>query len=91
MSDPIFGRMPIEAAIETEGLARVLYEARVHRTNVLEAFNASNAEELLDRITRGEVAEHPAYEHYLAARILTETHDAARSALAAKLAEVNRA
>lgn len=85
----IYDALPPDAATEVQQLARLIYESREHRRAVLEAAGAGSAEELLERIAQGTVAEHPAYEHYLAARVLADTHDAARQAMAQMLKEVN--
>ena len=42
------------------------------------------------RIASSAIDEHPAYEHYLAARILADTHAAARQVVGSKLQEINR-
>ncbi|ATE58587.1 hypothetical protein [Thauera sinica] len=88
--DPIYGRLQPEAALHTQQLSRLVYEARENRRRVLEAAGAADEEALLRRIAAGDVAEHPAYEHYLAARILADTHQAAREALNGLLQEANR-
>ena len=88
--DPIYSQLPPEGALEVQGLARLIYESREHRRAVLDAVGAGDEAELLARIRRGEIAEHPAYEHYLAARILADTQQAAREAISAKLEEINR-
>jgi hypothetical protein len=45
---------------------------------------------LLQQIQAGEVDEHPAYEHYLAARILTDTRETVRTVVAERLMGVKR-
>lgn len=87
--DSIYDTLPPEAAMEVQQLARLIYETRENRRSVLAAAGAASAEELLAHIAAGTVAEHPAYEHYLAARILADTHDAARQAMTQMLKEVN--
>jgi chromosome condensin MukBEF complex kleisin-like MukF subunit len=88
--EPIFDHLPPEQALETQQLARLIYETREHRRQVLDATGAATEDELLARVARGEIAEHPAYEHYLAARILADTHQAARAAMAQALKEASR-
>ncbi|CAH1746990.1 conserved protein of unknown function [Thauera humireducens] len=90
MSNPIYEALPPEAALELEQIARLIYESREHRRKVLDAVGAEDESTLLERIIRGDIGEHPAYEHYLAARILGDTHEAARQVMAATLKEVNR-
>ena len=87
--NPIYGALTPEVALELEPLSRLVYEARETRRQVLDAVGASDEASLLARIAAAEIGEHPAYEHYLAARILADTHEAARKAVAAPLHEVN--
>jgi hypothetical protein len=88
MSNPIYDHLEPEAALELEQIARLSYEAREHRRTVLEAVGASDEPALLERIMAGSIDEHPAYEHYLAARILDDTRQAARELIAASLKEI---
>ena len=90
MNNPIYTSLPPEAALELEQVARLIYETREHRRKVLDAVGASDEQTLLARIAAGEIAEHPAYDHYLAARILADTHQTARELMAASLKEANR-
>lgn len=88
--DPLYDRLQPEAAQQAQQLSRLIYEARENRRRVLDAFGAADEDMLLQRIADGSVAEHPAYEHYLAARILADTQRAARTALSELLQEENR-
>lgn len=90
MSATIYDALPPEAAPELERLARLVYETREHRRAVLQAVGAADEQALLQRIIDGGIDEHPAYEHYLAARILADTHQAAREAMAISLKELNQ-
>ena len=85
----IYDQLAPNAALHAQQLSRLIYETREHRREVLEAAGATAEEALLRAIARGEIGEHPAYEHYLAARILADTHQAARTALAQLLREAN--
>lgn len=87
--NPIFDAVPPQDALELEQVARLIYESRENRRKVLDAVGASDEAALLARIASGAIDEHPAYEHYLAARILADTHQAARTALAQLLQEAN--
>jgi hypothetical protein len=87
--EPIYEALPPDVAAEVQQLSRLVYESREHRRAVLEAAGAGSPEELLGRIVRAEVDEHPGYEHYLAARILGDTHELARSLMAQALKEAN--
>lgn len=82
-----FENLDPNAAAELDQLSRLIYELREHRNAVLQAHGANDEEELLARIRRGAIAEHPAYEHYLAARILADTREAVRAAVAGRLQE----
>ncbi len=86
----IFKGLPIEVAMEGERLSRLVYELRENRRKLLGELDCTDEAELLDRIGRGRIAEHPGYEAYLAARILADTREAARDALAQILEEARR-
>lgn len=88
--DSLYDSLPPETAMEVQQLARLIYETRENRRMVLDASGVADENELLARIGRGEVAEHPAYEHYLAARILGDTHEITRILMADMLQEINR-
>lgn len=64
-----------------ESLSLLTYELRENRKLLLEQHSVDDEEALLGKITAGEVAEHPAYEHYLSARILGATRNAVRDEL----------
>lgn len=85
-----FESVAFETATEIEQLARLAYELRENRQAVLQFHEVVDEAALLQRIQSGEVAEHPAYEHYLAARILEDTRETARAALAERVKEANR-
>ena len=86
----IYDQLPPDASLHAQQLSRLIYETRENRRKVLDASGAADEDELLRRIADGELAEHPTYEHYLAARILGATHQAARAAIAELLQEANR-
>lgn len=88
--NPIFDAIPPEDALELEQITRLIYESRENRRKVLDAVGAVDEAALLARIAAGEIDEHPAYEHYLAARILADTHAAAREVVGKRLQEINR-
>lgn len=85
----LYDALEPEDAHEVQLLARLSYMARENRRDVLAAMQVDDEETLLARIAAGEIAEHPAYEHYLAARILAETHQVARTEMAERLQEIN--
>lgn len=77
-------------AAELEQLSQLIYELRENRNSVLMAHDAEDEAALLQRIQTGAVAEHPAYEHYLAARVLADTLDAVRATVTELLKETNK-
>lgn len=85
-----FEDLPHTEAVEIEQLSRLIYELREHRKGVLGLDGAADAAALLERIAQAAVPEHPAYEHYLAARILADLHATARAVLAERLRESGR-
>ena len=85
-----FGNIAFETATAIEQLSRLAYELRENRRTVLRFHEVEDETALLQKIQAGEVAEHPAYEHYLAARILADTRETVRTALAECLKEANR-
>lgn len=84
-----FENLDPDTAEEIEQLSRLVYELRENRSTVLTMHGAENEADLLQRIQDGWVAEHPAYEHYLAARILADTRETVRAMLAERLKEAN--
>jgi len=85
-----FENLEHDAATELELLAQLIYELRQNRNAVLKLHGAEDEAALLRRIQDGGVGEHPAYEHYLAARILTDTRETVRTVVSERLKEVNR-
>lgn len=85
-----FETVPFETATEIEQLARLVYELRENRQTILQFHQVADEAALLQKVQAGEVAEHPAYEYYLAVRILEDTREAARAALAERVKEANR-
>lgn len=71
-----------------ESLSRVTYVLRESRKLLLEPHGVEDEQTLLDKITNGEIAEHPAYENYLSARILTSTRDSIRDELSMVMQKV---
>lgn len=64
-----------------ELLSRLTYVLRENRKLLLEQHGVEDEQALLGKIMAGEIAEHPAYEHYLSARILGTTRNAIRDEL----------
>ncbi|MBX3686994.1 MAG: hypothetical protein KF909_12710 [Rhodocyclaceae bacterium] len=74
-----------EAAADIERLSRLIYELRQNRARILQPYEVSHESELVRRIADGKLDEHPAYEHYLSARILADTCESVRMVLAGRL------
>lgn len=85
-----FETVPFEMATEIEQLSKLTYELRENRKTILQFHDVADEAALLQKIQTGAAAEHPAYEHYLAARILADTRETARSALTDILKVANR-
>lgn len=85
-----FENLEYDAAMELEQLGQLIHELREHRNAVLKRYAAVDEDALLAQIRSGAVAEHPAYEYYLAARILADTRETARAAASERLQEASR-
>jgi hypothetical protein len=85
-----FKGLDYETATEVEALTRLIYELRQNRKALLDSCAVGDETALLEQIRAGGVDEHPAYEQYLAARILADTCEAARDLVAQKLKEAKR-
>lgn len=79
-----------DLAVEIELLAQLIYELRENRNAILQPYGVENESLLLQRIQSGAVDEHPAYDHYLSARILADTREAVRETVAEYLKEASR-
>ncbi len=82
-----FESLEPEVAEEIENLSRLAYEVRENRAVVLRSYAVPDEAALLENIRSGALAEHPAYEHYLAARILEDMRETARELMAQRLKE----
>lgn len=80
---------PDEAA-EIDSLSKLAYELRENKQAVLKAYAAEDEAALLQQIRDGAVAEHPAYEQYLAARILDDTREMVRAVVSERLKKANQ-
>jgi hypothetical protein len=76
-----FDRISAEHSLEIEQLSRLAFELRENHAAVLEAHGATDEAALLAAIAAGEAAEHPTYQHYLAARVLADTRESVRATL----------
>lgn len=85
-----FENLDDDTAAELERLSQLIYELRQNHNAILQTYDAADAAALLQQIQDGVVAEHPAYEHYLAARILDDTRDMARAMVGERLKEARQ-
>ncbi len=84
-----FKNIEFGTAQEIEQLSRLMYELRCNRSAVLEPYGVSDEVALLERVCAGELAEHPTYERYLAARVLGETRETVRMLISDRLKGAN--
>lgn len=85
-----FESLEFEEAEEIDQLSRLAYELRENRSAILTPHGVDDEAALLQKIQTGAVDEHPAYEQYLAARILADTRETVRAVVAERLKEINR-
>jgi hypothetical protein len=85
-----FENLDPEEAAEIDLLSKLAYELRDNRTAVLNPYGVEDEAVLLQKIQTGAVDEHPAYEHYLAARILADTRETIRTIVGERLKKANQ-
>lgn len=83
-----FEDLPLEAAQQLEQLSRLAFELRENGKQTLQQHGVDSADALLELIRAGAVAEHPGYDHYLAARVMAATREAVRNQLQAVTIEL---
>lgn len=83
-----FEKLPFEAAQQMERLSRIAFELRENRKRLLQPYAVDSEEALLALVCSGAVAEHPGYDHYLGARILSATHETVRNQLKDAMVEL---
>ncbi len=66
---------------ELDRLAKLLIELRESHMTLLARHAVASEDDLYDRLRAGKIAEHPAYEDYLGARIIESTRQAVRAQL----------
>ncbi len=76
-----FEKLPFEASQQLEQLSRIAFELRENRKRLLQQHDVDNEESLLALVCDGTITEHPGYDHYLGARILSATQEAVRNQL----------
>ena len=85
-----FENLEPDEAAEIEQLSKLVYELRENRNTVLNPYGAEDEAALLQKIQAGSVDEHPAYEHYLAARVLADTRATVRAIVGERLKKANQ-
>lgn len=83
--DNFFENLEYDEATELQLLSKLSYELRENRHAVLKPYGAEDEAALLQQIQTGRVDEHPAYEHYLAARVLADTRETVRAMVGERL------
>lgn len=86
----LFENLEYDEAMELQLLSKLIYELRDNRNAVLKLYKAEDEAALLQKIQTGAVDEHPAYEHYLAARILADIRETVRAEVSEILKRANR-
>lgn len=85
MNNDFYQSFAPQDAADIERLSRLIYELRQNRARILQPYKVAHENELMALILNGEVDEHPAYEHYLSARVLADTCESVRQALGGRL------
>lgn len=81
MSTSFFDCLDYDTAKDVELLSRAIYELRESRKRVLAETGYEDETSLFNAIREGAIAEHPAYELLLAARVMDQAREDARMAL----------
>lgn len=81
-----YDQLPLDTAQQIEPLSWLSYQLRENRKALLAHYSVDSAQALLVRIESGELAEHPAYEHYLSLFVLEQQREATREQLRLVLA-----
>ena len=85
--EPFYSNIPPQDALEIEQLARLMYELRSARDEVLTRLPTAATGQALAGLRHTDRPAHPAYEHDLSARILADLAAQARADLAARIEE----
>lgn len=83
-----FDEFPLDGAQALAQLSRLAFDLREDRLRLLRQHGVDSEQALLECIRQGAVPEHPAYEHYLGARVLAATREAVRSQLQSVMIEL---
>ena len=74
-----FDNISPDDAGQMEQLARVIFELRVSRDDLLKRYEVADAAALLEKISKGVVEEHPGYDHYLSLHVLEGMREVVRA------------
>lgn len=85
-----YDNLSLEDADRIDGLTKLVFDVRENRKALLARYGVEDETALLEKIRSGEFGEHPAYDHYLGAKILDQSREALRNELTELLAKVNR-
>lgn len=88
--DNFFEDLEYDEATELDQLSKLIYELRENRNAILKPYGAEDEAALLQQIQAGSVDEHPAYEHYLAARVLADTRETVRAMVGERLKKAHQ-
>ena len=84
-----YDKLAAEDVAVLDRLSRLLIELRENRLSLLQRHGCGDEDELMAKIRSGTVSEHPAYEDYLGAKIITQTRAALRRELRDYLLEID--
>lgn len=82
----IFEDLPYDLAQQLEHLSRLAFDLREQRKSLLQRHGADSEEALLQLVSDGAIAEQPAYQDCLSARVLAETREGVRDQIKTLLA-----
>ncbi|HEY0845268.1 MAG TPA: DUF6516 family protein [Noviherbaspirillum sp.] len=86
MMDESTNRLDDSDPVLTESLySKTLYVLRESRKALLRQYGVEDEAGLLAQIRSGQIGEHPAYEHYLSARIMEQTREQIRAEMMVRL------
>ncbi len=84
-----YENLPPEDVAELDRLAKLLIELRESHMTLLARYAVASEDDLYDRLRAGKLAEYPAYEDYLGARIIESTRQAVRAQLRDYMLQIN--
>lgn len=82
----LFQDLPFTVAQQLEQLSRLAFDLREQRRRLLQRHGADSEEQLLQLVSEGAIAQQPACQDYLSAKVLAETREGVRDQIKALLA-----